>query len=444
MNPQFPFKNDNDPFIVSALKRIIPITTAESRVVLWAWLYIFSLFLAYYLMRPVRDSLGVSNGIENLPWLFTATMVAMLALNPLFSALVRQLPRTQFIALSYRFFALNLLCFIGLFLSHNQQIIQWTSCAFFIWVSVFNLFVISVFWSTIVDAFSHEQGKRIFGFLAAAATLGGIFGSSLTSLLISLIGTNWLLLFAAIFIEIAVFASAKVLKKYTPSNAEIQIVNRHEQPVGGSFLSGMTHTFRSPYLLGIAGFMVLYSLTSTFLYFQQAHIAATHFVNATERTLFFARIDLWVNIITLIFQLFLTAKIIEKRGIVFTLGILPLVSILGFCMLAVSPSIVFFAVVQISRRVANFALARPTRELLFTSLSREDRYKAKNFIDTVVYRFGDQAGSWSYAGLTGLRLSTTELSIIAIPCCVIWLVLSIWLARKQLKALTVQTQELTG
>lgn len=436
--------SDNDPFIVSILKRLIPVSTAETRIVLWAWLYIFSLFLAYYLLRPVRDSLGVSNGIENLPWLFTATMITMLLLNPLFSALVRQLPRTRFIAVSYRFFTLNLLIFSGLFLSHHNDVQLWTSRAFFIWVSVFNLFVISVFWSTIVDAFSHEEGKRIFGFLAAAATSGGIFGSALTGILIEWVDTNWLLLFAAIFIEVAVFASGKVINKHPASDYHAQIAGSHEQPVGGRLLSGMTHTLRSPYLLGIAGFMVLYSLTSTFLYFQQAHIAVANFTNVNERTLFFARIDLWVNIITLIFQLFLTAKLIEKLGIIFTLSILPLVSIFGFSLLAITPTIAIFAIVQIARRVTNFALARPTRELLFTSLSREDRYKAKNFIDTVVYRFGDQAGSWSYTGLLGLSLGMTELAVLAIPCCLIWLVLSIWLARKQLRTQSDESHEYSG
>jgi ATP/ADP translocase len=436
--------SDNDLFIISILKRLIPVSTAEARIVLWAWLYIFSLFLAYYLLRPVRDSLGVSNGIENLPWLFTATMVTMLLLNPLFSALVRQLPRARFIAVSYRFFTLNLLIFSGLFLSNNNDVQLWVSRAFFIWVSVFNLFVISVFWSTIVDAFSHEQGKRIFGFLAAAATSGGILGSSLTGVLIAWVNTNWLLLFAAIFIEVAVFASSKVINKNASPDHREHIANSNELPVGGSLLSGMTHTLRSPYLLGIAGFMVLYSLTSTFLYFQQAHIAAANFADSTERTLFFARIDLWVNIITLMCQLFLTAKLIEKMGIIFTLGILPLVSIFGFSLLAATPTIAIFATVQIARRVTNFALARPTRELLFTSLSREDRYKAKNFIDTVVYRLGDQAGSWSYAGLIGLSLGMAELAVIAIPCCLIWLMLSIWLARKQLQTQSDESHEYSG
>jgi AAA family ATP:ADP antiporter len=409
-----------------SISRYIPVANNEKKVVAWSLLYIFSLFFSYYLLRPVRDSLGLSGGIATLPKLFTATMCVMLLLNPLFSALVKNLPRKKFIQYTYHFFAFNLLLFIMLFSMPGNHNARWLAIGFFIWVSVFNLFVVSVFWSTIVDSFTHEQGKRLFGLLAASATLGGIAGSSLTNVLLRYLSENWLLLSSAIFIEIAVIAASKVIQPQQQEHADMA-----DKPVGGSFISGITHTFRSPYLLAIAGFMLLYTITSTFLYFQQAGIVSSHFVTTKERTIFFANLDLWVNIITLAFQLLLTEKMIKRFGVKFTLSILPLVSFIGFTALASAPILSVFVVVQVARRVTNFALARPTREILFTTLTREDRYKAKNFIDTVIYRFGDQAGSWSYSGLVALKLGSTEIAYIALPFCFIWFMLSIWLARKQ-------------
>jgi AAA family ATP:ADP antiporter len=193
----------------------------------------------------------------------------------------------------------------------------------------------------------------------------------------------------------------------------------------------MTHTFRSPYLLGIGFFILFYSVTSTFLYFQQATIAEANFPTRAARTAFFANIDLWVNVLTLFFQIFLTGRLMGWLGVAATLCALPLFSVAGFAALAAAPSVAVFVAVQVARRVSNFALARPTREVLFTSVPREDRYKAKNFIDTVVYRGGDQIGSWSYAGLAALGLGMTGISVVAVPLSVLWLALSFWLGRRQ-------------
>jgi AAA family ATP:ADP antiporter len=202
-----------------------------------------------------------------------------------------------------------------------------------------------------------------------------------------------------------------------------------ELPLGGGIFAGMVHTLRSPYLGGLALFILLYSLTSTFLYFQQASIAVTAFPDRTARTAFFANIDLIVNAITLVFQLFLTGRMIATAGIVATLCILPLVSLAGFAALAACPSVAAIVCAQVARRVANFALARPAREILFTSSGREDRYKAKIFIDTVVYRCGDQAASWGYAGLMALGLTLAQIPMIALPLSALWLGLSVWLGR---------------
>jgi ATP:ADP antiporter, AAA family len=409
-------------------QRVADVRPKELPAVLWSMLYVIVLFLAYYVLRPIRDELGVAGGVEHLSWLFTGTLLAMLVASPLFALAVRNLPRKTFIALAYRFFAINLAIFAILlrFVTPEWQV--WVGRAFFIWVSVFNLFVVSVFWSFMVDIFDSQQGKRLFGLLAAGATIGGILGSSITSTLATHLDRIWLMLIAMIFLEFAVFASRR-LSSLAPS---IQARCAHEnpdQPLGGSVFSGLIHTLRSPYLAGLAMFILLYSLTSTFLYFQQASIAQASFTDSKTRIAFFANIDLIVNGITLIFQLFITARIIAVVGIVVTLSILPLVSLIGFAALAVSPNVAVIVIAQVARRVANFALARPAREILFTSNARQDRYKAKNFIDTVVYRGGDQIASWSYTGLTGLGLTLTQIPFIAIPLSMLWFGLSIWLGR---------------
>lgn len=395
----------------------------------WSLLYVVTIFLAYYVLRPIRDELGVAGGVDNLPWLFTGTLVTMLVVSPLFAYAVRRYPRERFVAISYRFFSSNLLGFalclaVG---SPEQQI--WIGRAFFIWVSVFNLFVVSIFWSFIVDVFSGEQGKRLFGLLAAGATLGGMIGSALTSGLIEYLGRVWLLAISILLIEVAVFASARLSRIGDSFAKPIETGDPH-QPVGGGIFTGIVHTFRSPYLLGLAAFILIYSVTSTILYFQQANIAAANFPDRAARTAFFANIDFYVNAITLILQIFVTGRMMGWFGVVATLCTLPLISVVGFGVLAAYPTTVgVFVAAQVARRVSNFALARPTREVLFTSSVREDRYKAKNFIDTVVYRGGDQVASWSYAGLMGLGISLAQISMIAIPLSLAWLALSIWLAR---------------
>lgn len=416
--------------IAQSLSRFVVIRPDEIRALSWSWLYIFSLFLAYYVLRPIRDELGVAGGVRNLPWLFTGTLVAMVVVNPLFAWAVRRWARERFIAVAYRFFMTNLVAFMALLTLASPEQHAWIGRAFFIWVSVFNLFVVSVFWSFVVDVFDAEQGKRLFGFLAAGATVGGLAGSALTSGFVEAMGQNWMLLASIVLLEVAVFAARRLSMVSDAFARPLQADDAHK-PVGGGIFAGITHTFRSPYLLGIAAFIILYSATSTVLYFQQAAIAESHFTDRSARTAFFADIDLWVNALTLVIQLFLTGRIMGWVGVAITLCALPLLSIAGFAALAAFPMIGVFVAVQVARRVSNFALARPAREVLFTSVAREDRYKTKNFIDTVVYRSGDQIAAWSYAGLLALGLGVTGISLLTVPLSAIWLGLSYWLGRRQ-------------
>ena len=413
---------------MNRVSRLTGVHPHEQATVAWSLIYIVALFLAYYVLRPIRDELGVAGGVNNLPWLFTGTLVTMLVATPLFGYAVRHFSRKSFIAISYRFFALNLVAFVILLRCGSAEQYVWIGRAFFIWVSVFNLFVVSVFWSFVTDIFDSDQGKRLFGFLAAGATVGGLIGSALTSGLVAHLGRVWLIVISIGMLELAVFASAKLSRTGVATRGKARR-DEAERPVGGGIFAGMVHTFSSPYLLGLASFILLYSITSTFLYFQQASIAEASFPSSESRTAFFASIDLWVNALTLVVQIFLTGRLMAKAGVLLTLCLLPLVSIIGFAGLAAYPVISVFVVMQVTRRVANFALARPSREVLFTSVRREDRYKAKNFIDTVIYRGGDQVASWGYGGLMALGMGITQIAVIGVPLSIAWLVLSLWLAR---------------
>jgi len=412
------------------LRSVIDVRPAEMRVLGWSWLYIFSVLFSYYILRPIRDEMGVAGGVENLQWLFTGTLLGMIAVNPPFAVLVAKLPRVKFIAVTYRFFAANLLIFVVLLQTASAEQSIWIGRLFFIWASVFNLFVVSVFWALMVDLFDSEQSKRLFGFIAAGATLGGIVGSSVTAAFAKQVPAAYLLLGSALLLEAAVFCVRR-LSQLSEALHRTPGAAREEAPIGGAILNGLAHALKSSYLINISLFLLLFAVTSTFLYFQQAEIAKNYFADRGARTAFFARVDLWVNVLTLGAQLFLTGRTVKWIGVGLTLAILPLMSIGGFATLAWMPTIAALVTIQVTRRAGNFAFARPTREVLFTVVPREDKYKAKSFIDTVVYRLGDQVGAWSYAGLGALGLAMTGISLVAVPISIVWLFNSLWLGRRQ-------------
>ncbi|MFI4947997.1 MAG: NTP/NDP exchange transporter [Alphaproteobacteria bacterium] len=412
------------------LRRVIDVRPEEVAVLFWCWLYIFAMLSSYYIMRPIRDEMGVAGGVGNLQWLFTGTLVGMVVLNLPFAYLVKTLPRQRFIPLTYRFFALNIILFaVLLYLANATQTI-WIGRAFFIWVSVYNLFVVSIFWQMNVDLFNPEQGKRLFGFIAAGATLGAIAGSSLTAALARFVSPIVLLLGAAVLLELAVFA-VRNLSRLSPALSHRRERDSEEHPIGGSIVAGITHALRSPYLVNVSVFILLFAITSTFLYFQQAGIVSHSFSDRGAQTAFFATVDLLVNTLTLVVQLFFTGRILVFLGVALALAFLPLLTMIGFGALVFTPTLSAIAVFQILRRAGDYAIARPTREILFTVVPREDRYKAKSFIDTFVYRLGDQLGAWGVAGLRALGAGAIELALVAIPIALLWLLNALWLGRRQ-------------
>ena len=404
----------------------------EVRALGLGFIYYFLILSSYYVIRPIRDDFGAAGGIENLPWMFTGTLVTMLIANALFAALVARFSRRRFIPIAYRFLIANLLIFFVLLLtiSKGQQV--WVGRAFFVWTSVFNLFVLSVFWAFMVDVFSTDQGKRLFGFISVGGTLGAIVGAAITATLVQKVGTLNLLLISAVLVELSAQCVRLFPKTITGSGVSIKKNAVAESPVGGGIWTGIVHNVSSPYLLGISAYMLLYALTSTLLYFQQVGIAASAYPDRSARTAFFAQIDLLVNILTVLVQAFLTGRLLKWFGVGVTLAILPALSVVGFTTMGVVPTIAVLVVFLTLRRAGNFAIARPARETLFTVVSREDKYKAKNFIDTVVYRAGDQIGAWTSKALTSSGLALTGVSWVALPIAAVWLFASLWLGRKQI------------
>ena len=407
------------------LQKIVDVRAEEVRALFLGFIYFFLILSSYYVIRPIRDDFGVAGGVENLPLMFTATLLVMLIANALFSSLVARFSRRRFIPIAYRFLIANLLIFFVLLLVISKAHQVWLGRAFFVWTSVFNLFVVSVFWAFMVDVFNTDQGKRLFGFISVGGTLGAIVGAALTATLVRKVGTLYLLLIAAVLLELG----AQCVRRFpTPSDTK-----RPESPVGGSIWAGIAHSFRSPYLLGICAYMLLYSITSTILYFQQVGIAARVFTDRAARTAFFAEVDLVVNILTILAQLFITGRLLKWFGVGATLAILPALSVLGFISIGIAPALTLLVVFLTLRRAGNFAFARPARETLFTVISREDKYKAKNAIDTVVYRTGDQIGAWLDPISRWLGLGFTGFSFVAAPLAAVWLFVSLWLGRKQVR-----------
>lgn len=426
--PEEPSNDRGVGFLI--LRKAVDARAPEVGALLLGFVYYFLILSSYYIIRPIRDDIGAANGMDNLPWMFTGTLLTMLAANALFSSLVARYSRRRFIPIVYRFFIFNLLAFFVLMkFSLGSQV--WIGRVFFAWTSVFNLFILSVFWAFMVDLFTSSQGKRLFGFISVGGSLGAIVGAAITGFLVQKIGILNLLLISAVLLEVSV----QLVRRFPIPAVSPEVRNEQagtgETPIGGGIWAGIVHNLKSPYLIGIAIYMLLYSITSTFLYFQQIDIAAKAFTDRAARTAFFARIDLVVNVLTILAQLFLTGRLLKWLGVGLTLAILPAFSLVGFATLGAVPTLSALVIFLTLRRAGNFAFARPGRETLFTVLSREDKYKAKNFTDTVVYRIGDQTGAWLTKMMNGLGLTMAGIAMVAAPLSVVWLLVSLWLGRRQ-------------
>lgn len=402
----------------SQLQRLVLLRPGEGRALLLAAGYFFFLLLALYLLRPVREAMGIARGADWLPSLMTTTLVVMLIVNPIYAALVSRLPRKRFIPLVAHFFAANLLAFAALFHllpGHGGSLLGY---AFYVWLSVFNLFVVSVFWSLMADVFTEDQGKRLFGMISMGGTLGAVVGAAVTEAASSgswgfKLPTAGLMLLAVLGLELAVFCMLRLAAHFQLSTG----VSQQAREPGPDFKAGLKAIVGSRYLQLICAYMLLFTITSTFLYLMQGDIVAKSFASPAERTAAFAKLDFWTNVLTLAVQLLLTSRLLRGIGVSGVLLVLPLLTTLGFGALALWPSFLVLALVQVLRRGIHYAVDRPAREILYIPLGPEERYKSKAFIDTFVFRGGDFLGVWAP---TVVGLLMVPVSLAALACAGVW------------------------
>jgi ATP:ADP antiporter, AAA family len=365
---------------------------AELPALISGFLLFFVLFTAYMMLRPVRETMGIAGGVDNLQWLFLGTFLATLLFVPLFGTFAALVPRRSLLPASYLFSAATLLA-LGLLMQFEPGNV-WVGRVFYVWLSVLNLFLISVAWSLMSDTFSAEQARRMFAQLAAGASLGALAGPLLSGLLVAPIGHGGLLILSASLLLATLPFSGRLNHWSLNHPRDDERVTNPSEPIGGSIIAGLTLVARSPYLLGIALFVVLLTSVSTFLYFEQAQLIAETLPDPAEQTQLFSSIDVLVQALTLLMQLLVTARLARRLGVTVLLAAIPILMLLGFGLLLIAAALPVLLLVVVMRRVGEYALARPGREMLFTQVGQEARYKAKNVIDTVVYRGGDAISAW--------------------------------------------------
>jgi len=407
--------------------KIVDVKPEELRALWLGFVFNFVVLAGYYILRPIREEIGAASGVENLPWMYTATLISMLIANVLFAAIVSRMSRRKFLPIAYRFAIANLFIFFLLmrFVPANWQWLLARS--FFVWVSVFNLFATTLFWAFMTDLFTAEQGKRLFGFIAVGGSLGAILGPLVPTFLVGRFSTGVFCLMSAAMFEMA----AQCVRFFPAEFREHSQIQTAEKPIGGNIWNSVTHIASSPYLFALVVFIFIYTLTNTWANFQQVELTRVALTTKEARTAYFGELDFSVNTLTVLIQLCLTGRLLKWTGVGFTLVLMPALSGIGFLSLGYTPILAVLAVFQVVRRATGFALLRPAREILFTVLRREDKYKAKSVIDTFGYRLGDQVGAWSYRAMHDGGLSLRAISFMAVPIIAAWCALSIWLGRKQ-------------
>lgn len=462
----------------SLVGSLINVQPGEGRRLILCALYFFLVLFSYYMLRPVRETMGVEGGFDKLPLLMTGTLLVMLLVNPIYAWFVSRVPRRVFIPWTYRFFILNILVFFGLLMFARGHPPKELAYAFYIWLSVFNLFVVSIFWSVMSDVHDSAQAKRLFGAIGVGGTLGAMGGAAATGYLSEALQPQhfpYLLLASAMVLETAVWVAIAVFRHseraasrdgissitcascgYTlnglspgapcpkcgsSDRAQTAPVRHPRAEPSSRPLDGFKLIAGSPYLQKIALYMLLFTITATVLYVEQARVISTHFPDRAARTKAFASLDLWTNAITLFTQLFLTARIIRWIGLTGSLLVVPIITLIGFGAMAwmawsqsaaggggggsgageLRAVFIMLFVFQVARRGLHYAIDRPARETLYTITSVDEKYKSKAFIDTFVYRLGDQIGAWGTVGAYATLSAATALGVVAMPVALIWI-----------------------
>lgn len=411
------------------LRLWLNVEITELKALLSAFTCALMMFAAYSILRPVRDTMGVTSGVASLPYLFWGTFFCMLAVQPIYGWLLSHYRRAIILPRIYVFFSVMLLAFYAWFFL--QQDHTWVARVYFVWVSVFNLFITAMFWSLMAEVFSREQAGRLFGFIAGGISLGGLLGPLLASLLVKPLGTINLLLISAALLLISAALMRQVIRWYEArSDIEKNTVDVDFQLKGNAW-SAFTQVAQSPYLIGIAVFVFLLTCVNTILYVEQQRAVAAAISDPDARTALFANVDFWVQVLSLTGQIFLFSHLLTRFGFKTLVGVVPIIMIGAFVVIGLVPSLSVVMGATIIRRVGEYAIIRPCRDMLFTVVSREEKYQAKSLIDTFIYRGGDALSASAYAGVVALvSTATLAAGVTGVMICVIWLGVAVWLARR--------------
>ena len=407
------------PF-AKALKVVAKVEPPEIKAVVLSFIYFFFLMTSYFILRPLRDTMGTVYGVAHLQELFTGTFIVSFIVAPIYAGFASRIRLATFLPWVYGFIALTMVIFYLLFQSVAND--RWVAAAFFVWTSTFNLLTISVFWSLMADIYSRAQAKRLFGFIAAGGTVGTICAPAFTVLFVNSVGTNTLLLISAAGFAITAF----LVRTVEAEKRRLLALGQEAQPttldhkLGGNPFDGFTLLFKSSYLLMIALFILLMTTISTVIYFQLQDLITHEFATRAARTRAFATIDLATNSIAVLIQLFGTGRFIQRFGVTAGLLLNPIIMVIAFLAVAFSPVLMVLGTIQVVRRFSEYAIAKPSRDMLFTVVDQQAKYKAKNVIDTVVYRFGDLTSAWLSAavlpfGVAGLAVAGLVVSAIWFP-----------------------------
>ncbi len=441
---------------------------SEGAVTVLAAAQFYCLLTCLMVLRPAREALGLEGGIEAVRWLFMGTLLVTLLVHPVFAWLVSRTSRRVFLPLTYRFFAASLIGFWLTIELWPEAVGAVTGRLFYVWLSVFNLAAVGLFWALLADGLQLQQSKRLFGIIAVGGTLGAITGSAVSAFFASTLGTAALLLIGAALLEVSIWFGRAISHRMDrlhdqgspgesttdssgpqgrPPHMETRVAlprdavelaeaARSTSPpsrriIGGSALDGLRKVARSPYLLSICAYIVMISITATFLYFTQLRLVDALGGSRDENTRIFAHIDLWTQIATLLMQALLAGWLMRRLGVGIALALLPILTMVGFVWLAAAPALAVLVLVQAVFRAVNRAIARPARETLFTVVSRDEKYKAKSLIDTFIYRGGDVIGAQAERPLHALAPGLLGLSLAVVPIAIAWTSLSVYLGVRQ-------------
>jgi len=414
------------------LRRLVVLQPGEAPALLASFATLLCMFASYTILRPVRDALGITSGLEKIPYLFWGVFIVMLVLQPLYGWLTSRFPRAVFLPWVYGFFIANLLGFYVWFRLGADR--TWIARTYFVWVSVFNLFVVAAFWSLMADLFTREQAGRVFGFIWAGASTGGLIGPFVAHELAVPLGASNLLPISAALLAVSLVLMIAVIRLQRTQAAAVRVEEppQADAALGGSLWAAFGQVVRSPYLLGIALFVLLMTWVSTFLYLEQQAFVAKAFATADERTRFFGGIDFWVQAASLLMQLLFFGRLFKWVGLRAMLVSVPVIMTAGYALVALAPGFMVLVVVYAVRRVGDYALTRPCRDALFTVVSREEKYKAKSLIDTFVYRGGDALSGSLYKGLTGsFGAGPAAIGWLGAAISALWSVLALALGKAQ-------------